>query len=169
MSLLVLAALVLGVSWTGAHYFGPSLFRASNGPDCKTSQSSSNQTLSATGEMANVLVDFGNGTRIWFNTTVPHDWNYYNITDKITEGDMSSRWFGGTICAHFIYKILGFGCSPGQIGCSGYWSLWVWNETGSCWDYSIEGVDLLNLSTVRKVAWHFYHYDGSNPFEGPCS
>ncbi len=169
MSLLALAVLVFGVGWAGGHYLGPSLFRASNGPDGKTGRSSGNQTVSVSGEMADVLVDFGNGTRIWFNTTVPHDWNYYNVTYKVTEGDMSATWFGYTIRSHFIYKIFGFGCDPDQLVCSGYWSLWVWNNTGYCWNYSNEGVDLLQVSTVGIIAWHFSNYDGSNPFPGRCS
>ncbi len=168
MSLLILAALVLGVGWAGAYYFGPSFFKSSNGPDSKTSPSHGNETT-VPGENVRVLVDFGNRTRLWFNATVPHGWNYYNVTYKVTEGDMSATWFGYPIQSYFIYKILGFGCDPNQLACSGYWNLWVWNETGHCWNYSDEGVDLLQVSKVTTVAWHFSNYDGSNTFEGRCS
>ncbi len=169
MSLLVLAILVLLVGWAGASYFGPGLFKTASEPDDKTRPSNGNHTLSVSGERANLLVDFDNGTRVWFNITVPRDWNYYNVTTKVTEGDIVARWFGYTIQSHFIYKILGFGCDPDQFSCPGYWSLWVWNETGYCWDYSIKGVDLLQVSTIGMVAWRFSNYDGADTFEGRCS
>ena len=160
--MLVLSVVVLGISWVGAYYLAPSLLKTSNGPDGKTHPSNGNQTESGSIESADVLVDFGNGTRLWFNTTVPHDWNYYNVIYKVTGGDISARWFGYPIQSHSIYKILGFGCDPDRIGCDGYWSLWVWNSSQSCWAYSNQGVDWLTVSDVRAIAWYFNNYDTSS-------
>ncbi len=161
-----LSVVVLGTIWAGAYYLGPSLLTTSKGPESTTHPPDGNQTDSASTEIANVVVDFGNGTRFWLNTTVPRDWNYYNITYKVTSGDLSAKWFDYPIQSHFVYKIMGFGCDPDQIGCNGYWSLWIWNSSQSCWAYSNQGADWLTVSDVHAIAWYFDYDTGS--FAGRC-
>ncbi len=167
--LLAVAITVLGASWIGAQYFGSRLFNirtTSKGQD--NSVNHDNSTSHVATVMVGVLASFGNGTRIWYNnTSVPDTWNFYNVTYFVTKGDVVASWNEG-YRAHFVNKILGVGCVQSDIGCPGYWSLWVWNEAGSCWDYSAFGVDLLQVSTVKMVAWHFLYHDGSDPFKGRC-
>ncbi len=115
-----------------------------------------------------MLIDFGNGTRLWFNgTRVPITDNFYNVTYEDVKGGLSSTPYGYPLDAHFVYKIIGYGCNSGDLGCKGYWSLWVWNGTVGCWAYSTVGVDLLKVSEVAMMAWYFTNTD-QNSFTGSC-
>ncbi len=170
VGLTALALSLLAISWAGSQYFGQRLTPHSTGSGPNNSGKNNNSTtITPTSAKVSVLISFGDGRRVWFNdTVVPITYNYYNVTYKIANGDIVARW-SSAYNAHFVYEILGVGCVPGDINCAGYWSLWIWNEPGSCWDYSTVGVDLLQVSTVGRVAWHFLHYDGSNQFQGKCS
>jgi hypothetical protein len=43
---------------------------------------------------ADVLMDFGNGTRLWYNDTqVQPGWNMYVETVVLTHGDLQAQWY----------------------------------------------------------------------------
>jgi hypothetical protein len=160
LGLLALVAGALGVTWASARYLGPSLSHISS--SSKSPTRSQDQVIDVS-----LLIDFGNGTRLWFNnTTVPDNYNFYNVTYHVANGNLFASW-SDLYSSHFVDEILGFGCVPGSAGCGGYWSLWVWDGVNSCWSYSSVGVDWLKVSTVGTIAWYYNNYDFSG-FLGRC-
>ncbi len=160
LAVLAFSLLIVGSGWAAAAYLGPRLF--------KTSHSSGDNTKNTSMVKVSVLVSFGNGTRLWFNdTAVPNGYNYYNVTYKITNGDLVATWFDSQH-SHFIAKLFGIGCDSGDPFCPAYWSLWTRDQKNLCWNYSPEGVDELEVSDVSMIAWHFLRYDNTNPLPGRC-
>ena len=155
LALLVLAVAGLGSTWAAAQYFGPILLNVNSGSHGEYVE-------------VNMMVSFGNGTKVWYNSTqVPSNWTFYDTTFSLTKGQVVAKWNGG-YRSHFVYKILGLGCNPEDVLCPGYWSLWVWNQKGSCWSYSTAGADLMKVANVRAIAWHFLYYDNSNLILDRC-
>ena len=105
---------------------------------------------------ANVLIDFGNGTRNWFNgTEVQPGWNLYTLTLAVTNGDVNS-----TCCefgSHFVTGIYGVQNQPSQ---NRAWLLWTYNTTSS-WQPAQEGADLINVFNDSVFAWTFCFYNPS--------
>jgi len=137
---------VLGGTWAISWYFG--LEQRSTRPSIDTRGSST---------QASVLIDFGNGTSLWYNKTgVPVNYNYYNLTYEVTNHKLVAVW-SPYLQSSFVFKILGVGCNAGDYSCGKgqYWSLWVWNTTNDCWQQSDEGVDRIEVSTTRMIAWYF--------------
>jgi len=173
LGLLILVIAAIGATWMSARYLGPNLSHVSTGSRSSTNSTGSTGSTGTTGSQihtvkVSLLLDFGNRTRLWFNdTAMPDNSNFYNVTYKIANGDVLASW-SDQYSAHFVYKILGFGCVTTVTGCTGYWSLWVWNAAGGCWNFSSVGVDWLRVSNVGMVAWYFNYYDLSS-FTGRCA
>ena len=112
-------------------------------------------TLSAgnTGSVSvSLLIDYGNGTLQWHNgTTVPSNWNFFNVTNLDTNGNIASIFFT-SFGSHFVYIINGVGC-PTIFNCSNSWSLWVLE--GACWTLASVGIDQIPVSQGATVAWFF--------------
>jgi hypothetical protein len=158
---MIIAIILLGVLWGLADYFGPNLL---NIPGSSHSSGSGLSDQSVT-----LLIDFGNGTRLWFNNTeVPSSDNFYNVTYNDVNGNLQAVWDGYPLNAHLVSKIMGYGCSVTAAGCNGYWSLWLWNGSKSCWHYSEVGADLLKVSGETMAAWYFTSSDPPS-FPGNCS
>lgn len=105
---------------------------------------------------ANVLVDFGNGTRNWSNgTQVQPGWNLYTLTLAVTNGDVNS-----TCCefgSHLITGIYGVQNQPSQ---NRAWLVWTYNATSS-WQPAQEGADLINVFNDSAFAWTYCSYSPS--------
>lgn len=100
----------------------------------------------------NLLIDYGNGTLEWHNgTTVPSNWNFFNVTNLVTNGNIASVFFA-FFGSHFVYIINGVGC-PTVFNCDNSWSLWTLN--GACWNLPSVGVDQIPVSKGATVAWFF--------------
>lgn len=99
----------------------------------------------------NLLINYGNGTLAWYNgTTVPSNWNLYNVTTLVTKGNVGSVFFS-SFGSHFIYSINGAGCPSTNIFCDVAWGLWV--LSGICWGEAQVGVDQVPVSHGATVAW----------------
>ena len=157
MGVIALAVIVIGSLATMAWYYGPSLtggfsttrkvVTPSTGGGSTTHQNNS--------EMVSVLLNFGNGTRVWYNdTTVPSNYDFYNVTYQVTNGNVVADW-DDLQKSEFVFEIMGYGCHRDQYFCGGYWSLWVWNQDNGCWNYSIVGISSLKVSQFRMIAWVF--------------
>lgn len=110
-----------------------------------TSQTSTNNAT------VNVLFNYGNGTLVWVNnTSVPSNWNYYNVTNLVTSGDIGAVFFS-SFRSHFVYSIHGVGCPASNIFCDQAWAFWTLD--GICWDLPFVGVDEVPVSQATTVAW----------------
>ena len=160
---MMIAIALLGVFWGLAEYFGPRLLNIPSGSnDSSGSQGTANMNVT-------LLIDFGNGTKLWFNDTkVARTDNFYTVTYNDVRGNLEAVWNGYPINAHLVYKIMGYGCGSTSPGCNGYWSLWVWNASIGCWSYSEVGADLVSVQGVTMVAWYFADND-PHSFPGNCS
>lgn len=109
----------------------------------------------------NVLVNFGNGTRTWYNATVlPSGSSMYNTT---------TRLFGTDVVATFsqygvmVSEIAGVGTS--QDHPNSYWVWFRWDQTSRTWIMGDTAADQHRLSPAETVAWAFV--DFSNPNVAP--
>jgi hypothetical protein len=100
----------------------------------------------------NVLLNYGNGTLIWYNQTlVPSTWNFFNVTELIAKGNLGAVYFA-SFGSHFVYSINGVGCPASNIFCDQAWGFWSLN--GVCWDLPFVGVDMIPVSQSATVAWY---------------
>lgn len=103
---------------------------------------------------SNVLIDFGNGTRHWFNgTQVQPGWNFYTLTLAVTNGRVNA-----TCCAfgsHFVTGIDGVQSSASQ---DRAWLDWTYNGTAR-WQLPSAGADELNVFNDSVFAWTYCQYD----------
>jgi hypothetical protein len=112
-----------------------------------TSTSSGPSTTSV-----NVLLNYGNGTLVWYNqTSVPSSWNFFNVTELITKGNLGAVFFA-SFGSHFVYSINGVGCPASNIFCDQAWGFWTLD--GICWDLPSVGVDMIPVSQATTVAWY---------------
>ncbi len=100
----------------------------------------------------NVLLNYGNGTLVWYNQTlVPSTWNFFNVTELITKGNLGAVFFA-SFGSHFVYSINGVGCPASNIFCDEAWGFWTLD--GICWDLPFVGVDMIPVSQSTTVAWY---------------
>ena len=100
----------------------------------------------------NVLLNYGNGTLVWYNQTlVPSTWNFFNVTELITKGNLGAVFFA-SFGSHFVYSINGVGCPASNIFCDEAWGFWILD--GICWDLPFVGVDMIPVSQSTTVAWY---------------
>ncbi len=108
-------------------------------------------STSQTTTTVNLLLNYGNGTLVWYNQTlVPSNWNFFNVTNLVTKGNIGSVFFA-SFGSHFVYSINNVGCPASNIFCDQAWGLWTLD--GICWDEAQVGVDQLLVSRVKTVAW----------------
>src|SRR5260370_22670872 len=109
-------------------------------------------SLGANTTSLNVLLNYGNGTLIWYNQTlVPSTWNVFNVTELITKGNLGSVFFA-SFGSHFVYSINGVGCPSSNIFCDEAWGFWTLD--GIFWDLPFVGVDMIPVSQSTTVAWY---------------
>jgi len=100
----------------------------------------------------NVLLNYGNGTLVWYNQTfVPSTWNFFNVTELITKGNLGAVFFA-SFGSHFVYSINGVGCPASNIFCDEAWGFWTLD--GICWDLPFVGVDVIPVTQAMTVAWY---------------
>lgn len=98
---------------------------------------------------ADILIDFGNGTRLWYNDTqVQPGWNMYVETVVLTRGDLQAQWYP-SYQEHLVSGIDGVSDSQ-TMG----WFLWTYNKTAS-WQTSPVGADLLPVYNGSVIAWTY--------------
>ncbi len=110
-----------------------------------------NSSSTTANTTVNLLLNYDNGTLVWYNgTSVPTNWNFFNVTNLVTNGNIGGVFFA-SFGSHFIYSINGVGCPASNIFCDEAWGLWTLD--GICWDMAQVGVDRLLVSRVKTVAW----------------
>jgi len=106
---------------------------------------------------ANVVIDFGNGTRTWYNgTSAQPGWNLYVLTLILTSGRMDAQWYP-QYGEHFVTGIDGVANSPNT---DQGWFFWSWNATAK-WQSPPVGADDLNVYSGSTFAWTYCRYDPS--------
>lgn len=102
---------------------------------------------------ANLLLDYGNGTKTWYNSTkVLPGTNVYLETQIVTDGRINSTWYP-QYSEHLVTAIFNVGSTS-----SLYWLLYSYNRTAS-WQQTQVGPDLLQATNNSVYAWI---YCGSN-------
>ncbi len=96
-----------------------------------------------------VLIDFGNGTRIWYNnTSAQPGWNFFVETVVLMRGNVAARWYP-QYESHFVTGIGGVANTQTK-----YWVLWTYNKTAS-WQMAQVGADQLVVFNKSSYAWTF--------------
>lgn len=117
---------------------------------------------------ARMLVEYGNGTRVWFNnTSVQPGWNAYVTTVVLLDGRVVAQWypagyFGqGEPGEHFVTGIAGVPQTATK-------SWFFWQYGGGKWSASVAGADELQIVNGTTFAWTLCSYDaGYNPSCAP--
>ena len=103
---------------------------------------------------ANVVIDFGNGTRAWYNgTSAQPGWNLYILTLVLASGRVDAQWYP-QYGEHFVTGIDGVASSPAS---NTGWFFWERNATG--WQSPQVGADYLNVYNGSTFAWTYCQYD----------
>ncbi|MCD6088226.1 DUF4430 domain-containing protein [Candidatus Bathyarchaeota archaeon] len=92
----------------------------------------------------NVLIDYGNGTEIWYNETeVPIGSSLLDVTRKVAKVDYQLFQYGA-----FVTAINGRGGDPGY-----YWMWYFWNSTSGKWEMGPVAADAYILHHGDTVSW----------------
>jgi hypothetical protein len=98
---------------------------------------------------ADILFNFGNGTRLWYNgSQVQPGWSLYTETVVLTGGNMQATWYP-TFGEHLVKSIDGVSGTS-----TNYWLIWSYNSTAS-WQKASLGADLLPVYNGSVYAWTF--------------
>jgi hypothetical protein len=103
--------------------------------------------------LSDILIDYGNGTRAWYNDTkVEPGWNLYVTMQLITNGKMNATYYP-VYSSHFVTSIFNVANTKTE-----YWLIWTSNATSS-WQMAQVGPDQLLMYNGSEYAWT---YCGSN-------
>jgi hypothetical protein len=104
-----------------------------------------------------MLVDYGNGTRRWFNdTSAQPGWNGYIVTLVLLNGRVQATWYP----QYGEHLITGLGGVPQSKTTSWF----LWSFAGGKWTSSQVGVDQLPIDNGTSFAWTLCSYDANfNP------
>jgi len=98
---------------------------------------------------ADIFIDFGNGTRHWYNNTqVQPGWNMYTSMVVLTHGNLQAQWYP-EYQEHFVSGFDGISNSKTM-----FWFLWTYNETAS-WQVAQVGADDLPVYNGSVFAWTY--------------
>ena len=95
----------------------------------------------------NILFDFGNGSKTWYNSTrFQPGTNLYVATQVIANGAVNSTYYP-QYGSHFVTSIFDLAGTT-----SNYWSVWTYNSTAS-WQMANVGPDQLPILNGSIYAW----------------
>ncbi len=95
----------------------------------------------------NMLLDFGNGTRRWYNdTSIQPGWNGYVVTLVLLDGRVQATWYP-QYGEHYVTGL--GGVSDTQ---SDYWFLLTYNKTAS-WQVAQLGADDISMFNDTTIGW----------------
>jgi len=98
---------------------------------------------------ADILLNFGNGTRHWYNNTqVQPGWNFYTATIVLTNGNVQATWYP-SFGEHLVNAIDGVSSTK-----TSYWSLWTYNST-ALWQQASVGADDIPVYNGSVLAWTY--------------
>ncbi len=98
---------------------------------------------------SHILIDFGNGTRTWYNDTkFQPGWNLYVATEIVTNGHVNATYYP-QYASHFVTAIYNVANTQSE-----YWLLWTYNATAS-WQMAQVGADQLQVNNGSVYAWTY--------------
>ncbi len=107
-----------------------------------------------------LLVDFGNGTRVWYNdTSIQPGWNGYVATLVLLKGNLQADWYP-QYGEHFVTSVDGVSQNSTA-------SWFFWGRTGDNWTLAQTGADGLMVNNGTSIAWTLCGYDLN--FNPTCS
>jgi len=96
-----------------------------------------------------MLVDFGNGTKRWYNNTrIQPGWNGYIVTLVLMNGNVQATWYP-LYGEHFV---TGIGGRSDTL--SNFWFLLTYNKTAS-WQVAQVGADAIPMFNGTTFAWAY--------------
>jgi hypothetical protein len=108
-----------------------------------------------------LMVDFGNGTRRWFNdSAVQPGWNAYVVSLALLAGRVTASWYpagyfgAGEPGEHFVTGISGVNSTS-----STAW--FFWTHKGGTWSLAPTGADGIEPQSGAVIAWTMCGYDAS--------
>ncbi|MBI4298831.1 MAG: hypothetical protein HY666_03635 [Chloroflexi bacterium] len=86
----------------------------------------------------------------WYrDVAVPKGTNAYELTERITEGNLKAQWYPA-FRSHFVQGILGVeGKAPF------FWLIFLWDESEQKWEPLPVGSDLFSLHDGHALAWAY--------------
>jgi hypothetical protein len=98
---------------------------------------------------ADVLFNYGNGTRLWYNNSqIQPGWNFYTETVVLTGGNMQATWYP-SFGEHLVNGINGVSGTK-----TSYWIVWTYNST-ALWQKAPVGADDIPVHDGSILAWTF--------------
>ena len=135
---LVLACWALGASLTAGYYF-----------------LQYNDVVLRTGGVlvyVNIGVDYGNGTRTYYNDTKALTGEtVFDVTKQVANVEYQVGSLGT-----YVTEINGVK-SQGNFG----WTFWPWNSTSQTWSFAHVGADAYSIANGETFMW--YYQNGFNP------
>lgn len=173
MLLLVATALVSGS--IGSYYYIRQLNSQALSRSSDNSHSGGSSSGGGTGPgphtsylHVNTLVNYGNGTSIWYNETeVPIGWNFYNLTVFVANGKVEALYYP-YLHANYIIGINGIRNDNDGIHCTFCWTLWSYCKNDRAWAISALGADLIILVDGATYAW-YYQDTSASPWKPPLA
>ncbi len=105
------------------------------------------QKLGEVSISVNMAIDYGNGTRVWFNeTTLPIGATVYNATVEVANPEPDPK-YGPS----FITAINGVRQNENE---NKYWIWWIWDETQNKWAPGPVADNEYALSNGQNVIWY---------------
>jgi hypothetical protein len=112
------------------------------------------------GFVADMRVDYGNGTRQWYNQSqVQPGWNLYTATVVLLDGRVQATWYPA-YQEHFVEGINGVEDSQTES-----WFIWLKNSSG--WQLAPSGPDLIFVTNGTVFAWTLCGFDAN--YSPTCS
>lgn len=104
-----------------------------------------------------LLVDFGNGTRRWYNnTSIQPGWNGYMATLVLLKGNVQATWYP-QYGEHYVTAVDGLSQNSTA-------SWFFWYSSGGNWSLAQTGADGLMVDNGTSIAWTLCGYDANfNP------
>jgi hypothetical protein len=98
-------------------------------------------------------IDYGNGTRVFFNNT--QAWTgetVLTVTKRVATVDTATSSLGTYVIS------INSKASAGNYG----WTYWPWNSTAKSWDYAPVGADVYQIVTNNNL-FLWYYQNSFNP------
>lgn len=101
---------------------------------------------------ASVLIDFGNGTRSWYNkTSALPGWDAYVMTVVLLGGNVQAAWYP-QYGEHFVTGVDGVEQTSTES-----WFVWEFGPGG--WTAAQTGADAIQVNNGTIIAWALCTYD----------
>jgi hypothetical protein len=115
---------------------------------------------SLTAYQVNMLVNYENGTRRWYNdTSIQPGLNAYVVSVLLLDGSIQAGWYP-QYQEHFVAGVNGVAS-----GASDSWFVWTFGKEG--WQLSQSGADSVEVYNGTTFAWTLCGYDSG--FMPACS